>query len=81
MFRQDGSCPALLEDLPVAFPYGAVTRYRRPFQTVLLNHAWTTGLLRFRSPLLAESLLFSSPAGTEMFHFPAFPPYTLCVQV
>ena len=32
------------------------------------------GLLRFRSPLLAESLLFSSPAGTEMFQFPAFAP-------
>ena len=30
------------------------------------------GLLRFRSPLLAESLLFSFPAGTEMFQFPAF---------
>ena len=29
---------------------------------------------RFRSPLLTESLLFSLPAGTEMFHFPAFPP-------
>jgi hypothetical protein len=38
-------------------------------------------LIRFRSPLLTESLLFSSPAGTEMFHFPAFPPLTLCVQV
>ena len=32
------------------------------------------GLLRFRSPLLAESLLFSFPAGTEMFQFPAFAP-------
>ena len=32
------------------------------------------GLLRFRSPLLAESLLFSSPAGTEMSQFPAFAP-------
>jgi hypothetical protein len=31
-------------------------------------------LFRFRSPLLTESLLFSLPAGTEMFHFPAFPP-------
>ena len=29
------------------------------------------GLLRVRSPLLAESLLFSFPAGTEMVHFPA----------
>ena len=38
-------------------------------------------LFRFRSPLLTESLLFSLPTGTEMFHFPAFPPYTLCVQV
>ena len=38
-------------------------------------------LIRFRSPLLSESRLFSLPAGTEMFHFPAFPPHTLCVQV
>jgi hypothetical protein len=34
-------------------------------------------LIQFRSPLLPESLLFSLPAGTEMFHFPAFPPHTL----
>ena len=34
-------------------------------------------LLRFRSPLLSESLLFSLPMGTEMFHFPTFPPHTL----
>ena len=32
------------------------------------------GLLRFRSPLLAESLLFSFPAGTGMFRFPALAP-------
>lgn len=38
-------------------------------------------LIRFRSPLLPESLLFSLPAGTEMFHFPAFPPHTLYIQV
>jgi hypothetical protein len=30
------------------------------------------GLIRVRSPLLTESLLISLPAGTEMFHFPAF---------
>ena len=35
------------------------------------------GLIRFRSPLLSESLLFSLPVGTEMFHFPTFPPHTL----
>ena len=32
------------------------------------------GLLRVRSPLLAESLLFSLPPGTEMFQFPGFAP-------
>ena len=31
------------------------------------------GLFRVRSPLLAESLLFSVPAGTEMVHFPTLP--------
>src|SRR5262245_63580686 len=30
------------------------------------------GLFRVRSPLLTESRLISLPAGTEMFHFPAF---------
>ena len=34
-------------------------------------HARRIGLVRVRSPLLAESLLFSVPAGTEMVHFPA----------
>jgi hypothetical protein len=38
-------------------------------------------LVPFRSPLLRESLLLSSPRGTEMFQFPRFPPPTLCVQV
>ena len=30
------------------------------------------GLFPFRSPLLWESRLISSPPGTEMFHFPGF---------
>jgi hypothetical protein len=37
-------------------------------------------LIRFRSPLLTESRLLSLPVGTEMFHFPTFPPLALCVQ-
>ena len=37
-------------------------------------------LFRVRSPLLTESLLFSLPAGTEMFHFPAFPLTALYIQ-
>ena len=32
----------------------------------------TTGLIRVRSPLLAESQLMSFPPGTEMFQFPGF---------
>ena len=38
------------------------------------------GLFRVRSPLLTESLLFSLPVGTEMFHFPTLPLSALCVQ-
>ena len=38
------------------------------------------GLFRVRSPLLAESLLFSVPAGTEMVHFPALSSAGLCIQ-
>ena len=33
-------------------------------------------LVRFRSPLLTESLLLSFPPGTEMFQFPGFAPHT-----
>ena len=44
-----------------------------------ITAAWFS-LIRFRSPLLSESLLFSLPTGTEMFHFPAFPPHTLYIQ-
>ena len=62
----------------LVFGYSAVTIYGRTFQIVLLTSPRqrrrpTTparpepprfGLLRVRSPLLAESLLFSLPAGT-----------------
>ena len=37
-------------------------------------------LLCVRSPLLAESLLFSFPSGTEMVHFPEFALTALCIQ-
>lgn len=33
------------------------------------------GLIRFRSPLLTESLLLSFPGGTEMFQFPPLASY------
>ena len=37
-------------------------------------------LLPFRSPLLRESQMFSTPTGTKMFHFPASPPHALYIQ-
>ena len=36
MFRQDYTCPALLKSWCVTFAYGAITRYGRRFQGVLL---------------------------------------------
>ncbi len=65
--------------------YGAVTLCGRPFQSVPLTFRCRFlsgpstptvpqhcrfGLLRVRSPLLAQSLLFSFPPGSEMFQFP-----------
>jgi hypothetical protein len=44
------------------------------------NYFGRFGLLRFRSPLLAESRLFSFPRGTEMFHFPRFARSHLLIQ-
>ena len=43
MFRQDFTCPALLEASIRHYPYGAVTRYGRTFQmvpVVLLMKHW-----------------------------------------
>ena len=72
IFRQDGSCPALLEDPAAGFPYGAVTRSGPPFQTLPVPCDKATGLFRVRSPLLTESRLMSVPPATEMFQFAGF---------
>ena len=72
MFRQDYTCPALLKDLKASYLYGAITHSGLPFQTVPVRSPVITGLVRVRSPLLAESLLMSFPPGTEMFQFPGF---------
>ena len=71
-FRQDCTCPALLEDTTAFYPYGAVTRSGPPFQTVQVPNRSATGLVRFRSPLLAESRLMSFPPANEMFQFAGF---------
>jgi hypothetical protein len=62
-------------------PYSRITRFGRirgyhplwpDFPDRSAYNQVTTGLLRVRSPLLAESLLMSFPPGTEMFQFPGF---------
>ena len=75
--------------------YRAVTVYGRSFQIVRLANWFVTpcdgpynpgvqaprfGLFRVRSPLLAESLLFSLPEGTEMVHFPSLSSHRLWIQ-
>ena len=76
------------------FRYGAITLYDATFQMLPLpNHRYIMpglqprrakarrfGLNPVRSPLLGASRLISSPAGTEMFHFPAFAPAALSIQ-
>ena len=37
MFRQDFTCPALLESITAFYLYGAITLYGRPFHAVLLR--------------------------------------------
>ena len=68
------SRPTLRHPQHRVFVYGAITLYRRPFQsrstnTMLLD---VTGLVPFRSPLLGESRLISFPPPTEMFQFSGF---------
>jgi hypothetical protein len=74
MFRQDYTCPALLED---GISDSRVRGYHPLWRTFPDASAFlvaATGLLRFRSPLLAESRLMSSPPATEMFQFAGFAP-------
>ena len=47
MFRQDFTCPALLKDTTAFYPYGAVTRYGRPFQVVRLYFTTALAWSRF----------------------------------
>ena len=65
-FRLWGCHPLRLR-FPAASPIlpGAMPRSRDPGE-----QAPRFGLVRFRSPLLAQSRLISLPQGTEMFHFP-----------
>ena len=76
----DRSAKILICDLPTV-PYDRPTE---AYNTEVTTHTGLTslrfGLFPFRSPLLGESLLISLPAGTEMFHFPAWASLSLCIQ-
>jgi len=71
VFRQDFTCPALLESL-------AIWRLRDchplwstfPDRSALFHKS--TGLVPVRSPLLGKSRLMSFPPVTEMFQFTGF---------
>ena len=74
------------------FGYRACTSYGWPFNAIrlsLLNRFVAVlqpqiffwfGLLRFRSPLLTESFLFSFAPGTKMFQFPGLLSHGLWIQ-
>ena len=70
MFRQDFTCPALLENSSNNLPIRGYHPLWPPFPERSRFIEKMTGLVRFRSPLLAESRLMSFPPGTEMFQFP-----------
>ena len=76
----DHSTKILIFDLPTV-PYH---RQTKPYDTTATTHTGLTSLwfrlFPFRSPLLGESRLISIPAGTEMFHFPAWASRFLWIQ-
>jgi hypothetical protein len=76
--------------------YGAFTLFGGTSQTLLLSKRLLThyevlqphmykyiwfGLFQFRSPLLSESRLISSPWGTKMVQFPQFSLTILYIQI
>ena len=80
--------PAIQSRSPIHAPFPSTNRQIRngkshnpaPCNARRLSHMTRFSLFRVRSPLLTESLLFSLPVGTEMFHFPTFPPTALYIQ-
>ena len=69
MASNTGLSPSM-EGLSKPLPLTITRPYRGPTTPTLPKQYWF-GLVPGRSPLLGESLLFSFPAGTKMFQFPA----------
>jgi hypothetical protein len=72
IFGQGFTCPALLEDQRAPLPVPGCHRLWRAVPGASGSSSMATGLVRFRSPLLAESLLMSFPPATEMVQFAGF---------
>jgi hypothetical protein len=72
IFGQGFTCPALLEDQRAPLPVPGCHRLRRAVPGASGSSSLITGLIRFRSPLLAESHLMSFPPATEMVQFAGF---------
>ena len=93
IFRQNSSCSDVLvvsfsltlSPTSLSLSSGYLSRYLRLGSSRILipegNYFPSFGLLRFRSPLLAESFLLSFPPGTKMFQFPGFPSYTYVFSI
>ena len=75
-FRQDYTCPALLKNPFNHLPVRDCHPLRSLFPKCSGLIEQITGLVRVRSPLLAESRLISFPLGNEMFQFPRLAPST-----
>jgi hypothetical protein len=71
-FRQDFACPALLEDALQPLPVRGCHPLWPAFPDGSGSSQSATGLVRVRSPLLAESRLMSFPPATEMVQFAGF---------
>ena len=63
---------------PLHLPHSFVTLYRVSYNPK--RQASWFGLFPFRSPLLRESRLLSSPPGTKMFQFPGCALHALWIQ-
>jgi hypothetical protein len=72
IFGQGFTCPALLEDPFAPLPVRGCHPLWRAVPGASGSYEAATGLIRFRSPLLAESRLMSFPPATEMVQFAGF---------
>ena len=73
VFRVRG-CHPLWPRFPACSATHHITRCRRSYNPGRRQRRPRFGLMRVRSPLLAQSLLLSLPPGTKMFQFPGFAP-------